>query len=223
MKKSITLFVVAGLVLALAPAAQAITNAPTDGYDVGAYRIAFTTTTLYAFDGSTDIGHYNGIVSGVAAGVSELNALGATWKMIGSTAAMSARVNTGTTATDGKVSSGDVPIYNVNGDRVADNNAALWGVGPYPTPPATELLNNIRNETGGNNGWAYIVTGTLLDGSNDSGSELGTATPRRAQHVATTHAWIYRYNANPAESHGYMAMSSVLRIPPPAGTVLIVK
>ena len=61
------------------------------------YRLAFVTSTTRDAT-STNIADYNNFVSGVANGVTQLAALGTTWKAIGSTSADDARDNTGTKA-----------------------------------------------------------------------------------------------------------------------------
>ena len=124
MKKTIVLLVVAvaGLVLALAPAAQAGLLDWTSSID-GGYRIAFVTETM-SIATSTDITTYNTTVADDAAGSTLLDALGATWNCIGSTETVSAKVNTGTTLTDGGAT--DVPIYTPAGVLLATGNADLW-------------------------------------------------------------------------------------------------
>ncbi len=127
----------AGLVLALAPTAQAAPIViPGDGY-TGPYRIAFVTNGTRNAESPT-IDDYNSFVTTAAGLITELDDLNATWKVIGSTAAVSARANTGTytLALDGAGlydSASDVPIYTTNGLRMADNNADLWD-GSIATP-----------------------------------------------------------------------------------------
>ena len=78
----------------------------------------------------------NAFVSNAAANVSALNALGTTWKCLGSTASIDARDNTDTlpdrdvTNADvplaGYNAATDVPIYTTTGLRMADDNYDLW-------------------------------------------------------------------------------------------------
>jgi hypothetical protein len=130
MKRLITLFAIAGMVLALAPAAQAEVIPPI-GYD-GPYRLAFVTTSIAdaTFGGatSTNIADYNTFVTTAANLVPDLVALGTTWKCIGSTLTVDAKVNTGTyITTDGSYNAAtDVPIYTTTGLRIATGNADLW-------------------------------------------------------------------------------------------------
>jgi hypothetical protein len=78
---------------------------------------------------SSDINDYNTFVTNQVTGsalATQLTTAGfnpntITWKAIGSTSATSAKVNTGTDGTQP-----DVPIYLIDGNRVANNNADLW-------------------------------------------------------------------------------------------------
>ncbi|MFM6060461.1 MAG: PEP-CTERM sorting domain-containing protein, partial [Microcystis aeruginosa] len=78
---------------------------------------------------STNINDYNTFVTNQVTGsalATQLTTAGfnlgtITWKAIGSTSAVSAKVNTGT---DG--SQPDVPIYLIDGNKVANKNADLW-------------------------------------------------------------------------------------------------
>ena len=129
LKHTIMFAAVAGLVLALAPAARAAPIVtPGDGY-TGAYRLAFVTSGVRNAE-SADIEDYNAFVTTAAGLITELDDLNATWKCIGSTSNVSARVNTQTytVALDGGLydSALDVPIYTTTGLRMADNNADLW-------------------------------------------------------------------------------------------------
>ena len=242
MKKTTSILAIAGVVLALALAAQAAPMVgPTDGY-TGPYRIIFSTVDKYDAV-SADIATYNARIEAVAAAtagltydVSDITG----WKMIGSTASVNARVNTGTTATDGLVASGDVPIYNIVGGRVADGNAALWGttLAPYNGIPPDYYVPNaesllavialINGSTAGGRTWS----GTRTDGTTQTGNELGTvvlttqAYPTVAQADARRKdaGWIsWGGNGNPnSPTHNYLhyGLSPVLRIP---GTMIYTK
>ncbi|GBL15778.1 hypothetical protein MTo_03094 [Microcystis aeruginosa NIES-1211] len=121
--------------LATASAAQAALVVVPPGLAPGAqYRLVFVTSGARDAQ-STDINDYNTFVTNQATfGTSDIDtaldtALYAagfdpntiTWKAIGSTASVAARDNTGTNP-----SSLGVPIYLIDGNRVADNNADLW-------------------------------------------------------------------------------------------------
>jgi len=86
------------------------------------YRLVFVT------DGTRDaisanILDYNAFVTAEATAVPELNALGTIWTTIASTPSIDARDNTGTNPfVDGI----GVPIYGLNGIKIADSNNDLW-------------------------------------------------------------------------------------------------
>jgi hypothetical protein len=122
MKKLITLFAIAGLVLALAPAAQAAPiTAPGDGY-TGSYRLVFATSSHPMADSSRTMTDFDADVTAAANAVPALVALGTTWKCLGSTPTIDARDNTNTNPNDET----GIPIYTTTGLRVADDNADLW-------------------------------------------------------------------------------------------------
>ncbi|MBT3296870.1 MAG: hypothetical protein HN383_16495 [Verrucomicrobia bacterium] len=242
MKKMIKLFAVLGMVLALAPAANAQTTSVVPFGYAGDYRIIFTTSGTYDAV-PTDIATYNGRVQTAAAATSgnaiDLSGVSG-WKMIGSTAAMNAKANTGTllSGDGGYSAANDVPIYNVNGVRVADDNAALWGTShapyinypPYWEPQPDSLLAPILRIDGGVNG-ARIWTGTAADGSSHVGNELGT--PGAGNVVSQGRgngrydaAWISEGpNGNPnpsANPYNHHALSPVLTaVAPTVATILI--
>lgn len=133
---------------------------PTD-LNVGEkYRLAFVTSTTRNAT-SASIGDYNTFVLGVANGVTELAALGTTWKAIGSTTADDARDNTGTNP---NISMG-VPIYRLDDTRIADDNADLWDA---------VLLAPIAINESGNSLVTSVWAGTNSDGTGFPSIELGT-------------------------------------------------
>jgi hypothetical protein len=137
MKKFIRLFAVMGLVLALAPAAQAAPVTDPSAFDpvpTGFYRLMFVTDeTIIGTSG--DISVYNSVAQTAGDAVSP----GHTWTALAGTATVSARDNTGALlAVDAGYSSSnsagiDIPIYNLEGDLLTANNAALWS-GDIATP-----------------------------------------------------------------------------------------
>ena len=96
------------------------------------YRLAFYTqdkrNTL-----SNDIADYNSFVQSVAAGSTAFPLLGnATWKVLGSTATVSARQNTGTETNDG------LPIFVLDGTTmIAQDSDDMWNGFPLRFPAAT--------------------------------------------------------------------------------------
>ena len=98
----------------------AIILVPTDLAPESQYRLAFVTSgTTNAT--SSNIAYYNDFVTTQAALQSALSSLSTTWKAVGSTASISARDNTGTSP-----GLTGVPIYRLDGVRIAANNADLW-------------------------------------------------------------------------------------------------
>jgi len=156
--------------LGTASAAQAaLVVVPPDLAVGDQYRLVFVTEGKRDAT-STDIDDYNTFVTSqvrlsILPGTTDtalyqaLNAAGIdpntiTWKAIGSTASVDARDNTGTNPT---LSTG-VPIYLIDGNRVANNNADLWD-GSIQT-----AINRTPLDTSTDN---LVWTGTLPDGSAD--------------------------------------------------------
>ena len=222
MKQLITLLAVLGLVFALAPAAQAapvtdpslFTPVPT-----GPYRLAFVTTGT---DRPTNavIAYYNTYVTAAALAVTELYDLGATWKCLGSTVAVSAKVNT---STDSTGDANDVPIYTTTGLLIATNNADLWD-GSIAVP-LTFDDGTVAGVEGGVQEQTW--TGTNADGTSASsgdGRQLGSGpTPNNIRLVRggyTDGNWISGPSDHDASSKHYLALSDPIA-PQPVGTVFI--
>ena len=135
----------------------------------GQFRLIFLTDTGLAPD-STDIGDYNKFVQEQVR-TSELQALRAYhsgFRVVGSTAAVDARDNTGTTFTNDDKG---VPIYWLLGGKVADNYQDFWDgtwendkdprdrVGQFVPRPASTLL--------------HIFSGTNINGTKSSDKTFG--------------------------------------------------
>ena len=84
------------------------------------YRLAFVTSTTRDAT-SSDINDYNAFVTTAANTQPALTALGTTWKAIGSTASVNARVNTNTDP----IATG-VPIFLLNDTNLAGSYPDLW-------------------------------------------------------------------------------------------------
>jgi len=227
-KRNITLFTAIAAAAAFASSAQAAIVL--EGGYTGPYRLAFQTTNQYDAV-PTAIGTYNDRVQAVADATSG-NAIDLStitdWKMIGSTVAANAKVNTGTTATDGLAASGDVPIYNVNGELIAAGNAALWGA-----TPTTPLLARIVSQTGSNT-TSRMWTGTQPDGTAWAGNELGATQVGQGNgfwdgtastsETGTWISWGQFVNGNPnpqANNYAHYALSPVQNIPEPTSLSLL--
>jgi len=112
----------------------------------------------------SNIETYNDFVTTQANSVLELSQLGTTWKVIGSTTSVSARVNTGTDP-----STTGVPIYSVADTLIAENNADLWD-GSIANP--IEMTQTGVLLPAG----TQIITGTHFDGLQSSHFKYGWAT-----------------------------------------------
>ena len=210
--------------LGTASAAQAaLVVVPPDLAVGDQYRLVFVTEGKRDAT-STDIDDYNNFVTSqvrlsILPGTTDtalyqaLNAAGIdpntiTWKAIGSTASVDARDNTGTNPT---LSTG-VPIYLIDGNRVANNNADLWDgsiqTAINRTPDDLQL--NELVWTGTNN------NGTAENGRLGGGS-LGQVRYGRASSI--TAEWITMDDSNRFGISRLYGISSVLTVPTPAVTV----
>ncbi len=143
------------------PVLSAPLTVPT-GLAVGAqYRLAFVTSGTTAAT-STDINFYNSFVTSQASAITELAALSTTWKAIASTLTTAARDNTGTNIT--VPGNTGVPIFLLDGSKLADDNADLWD-GSVDNP----LNIDQTGATLATDVWA----GTRFDGTNLAFAVLG--------------------------------------------------
>ena len=125
------------------------------------YRLAFVTSTTQ--DATSDvIAKYNQFVDNLAnAASSPLEGLDATWTAIASTPTVDARDNTQTNP-DSAIG---VPIYNLNGEVVAADNADLWD------GSIQAAINH--DEFGDLTAFSFAWTGTETDGEGITWFELG--------------------------------------------------
>jgi len=172
-----------------------ITSVPTDLNPGDQYRLAFVTSRQTTAT-SSDIADYNTFGTNVANTVQELEDLGTTWKVIGSTATVDARDNTGTTGTG-------VPIYRMDDVRIADDNADLWDA---------SIQNAIRIDEKGEDlygGGIFVWTGTVQNGTSTAfplGNDPTTAGDTAV--VATT--WIDEATVGPTLQKPIYVLSDVL-------------
>jgi hypothetical protein len=248
-KRNITLFTAIAAAVALAPAAQAEVIPPID-YD-GPYRLAMITTSMAdaTFGGatSTDIADYNAFVTTAANLVPDLVDLETTWKCIGSTLTVDAKVNTGTyITTDGSYSAAtDVPIYTTTGLRIALNNDALWGGSGIENPISYDDGTAIPLHAGGNPApqWTGTRDTGLGDGSTnakddnvigsgaigfDPGNGNNYIIMARGGGTTANHndtGWIDGPSAHDGASYRFLGLSGVLSTgpAPTAGTLILFK
>ena len=131
----------------------------------GKFRLLIVTSTTRN-PTSTTIGDYDTHVqNAVAAGHTNIRSYSSSFKVLGSTAAVDARDNTSTTYTN---TDKGVPIYWLNGDKVADDYEDFYDGSWDSTTPRNESGNNVT-------GVIRVFTGSDNDGT-DNTNPLGHAT-----------------------------------------------
>jgi hypothetical protein len=171
------------------------------------YRLAFVTSgSRDAL--SSNIEDYNTFVTNQAALNSALNSI-TTWRAIGSTATVAARDNTGTNP-----SSVGVPIYRLDGVRIADNNADLWDGAIH------DLLN--IDQFGMMQSHIVVWSGTYPDGSVVLPAALGDLYPMAGRTIDKDLLWVTAFSDNQQASNPIYGLSSVLTAAPePSSTLLV--
>ena len=188
--------------------AYAQTEVPSDwplkpsGLNVGdEFRLMFMGKNSRAAD-STDIAVYDAYLQGriAAIGHAEIKAYSSHFKVLGSTATVNARTHTGTTGTGG------VPIYWLNGAKVANNYGDFYD-GSWTSAlsarleDGTLISQNRRDQV--------ICTGTADDGTTDQ--PLGAASCTATTIGDTGHTLSGTTHLSTAESR-YLVLSGVFRV-----------
>lgn len=193
--------------LAATPALAApITTPP--GLNVGdSYRLAFITST-FTTGTSGNIADYNTLATNTANSQTELAALGTTWTAIASTSAVDARDNTNTNPNVGV----GVPIYRLDGLRIADNNTDLWD---------SSIQNALSINQSGNMVSTLPWTGTRADGTKGPGGfsgPLGADPAIGGSSSATTQSWIIAggYSTSPPNPNPIYAISDIITVAAPS-------
>jgi hypothetical protein len=175
------------------------------------YRLVFVTSTGDLAT-STDIAHYNAFVTTVANTNPDLAALGATWSAIGSTAAVDAIANIGTTTS---------PIYLLDGTLFATSTADMFDSSVLAPLLITESGAPLPSAPPY---YYHVWTGTSVHGTADA-HPLGTPTPRSAWAGHTTGTWISYQNSGAGSAlFSMFAISSELTVsavPEPATASLL--
>ncbi|TRU30401.1 MAG: PEP-CTERM sorting domain-containing protein [Microcystis aeruginosa Ma_QC_B_20070730_S2] len=209
------LCLVSGVALATlvtAGAAQAALVVVPPGLNPGdQFRLVFVTSGTRDATRS-NINDYNTFVTNQVTGsalATELTNAGfnlgtITWKAIGSTSSVAARDNTGTNP-----SSTGVPIYLIDGNRVANNNGDLWD--------GTILTAINRTQNDSPNIVSSVWTGTNNDGT--AVLSLGGFSVLSGSSSAVNGTWIAANDGPPPFSLRLYSMSSVLTVPTPAVSV----
>lgn len=164
------------------------------------YRLVFV--TLAKRDTTTkNVNVYNNFVTNVANSITELAALGTTWKAIVSTNNTHAR---DTTSTNPNTETG-APIYLLNGtERIAENNADLWD----------GVVNSIdiAEDGFGVDQLGSVWTGTKADGTRDS-TGLGSLIATTGWHNASlSDEWITAFTDHKFAQKPFYAISGLLTV-----------
>lgn len=164
------------------------------------YRLAFLTSGFRDAT-SANINDYNTFVSTAANSVVPLNSLGTSWSAIASTASVDARTNTGTDTGVG------VPIFDLHGNKVADNYADLWD-GTIDSPIRFTELDQTLD--------AFVWTGSNSDGTAAAGFTLGIS-PSTAVHFGRSTGlggvWMFNGNNPKTTNERIYGMSGILSAP----------
>ncbi len=196
----ITLFVASLTVLASSPLADAALVLPPP--PVGQYRLAFVTSEGMPAT-SPNIADYNQFVDDLANDEQPaLAALGTTWTVIGSTVDVSAILNTMTDP--GPLGNTGVPIYRLDGIKIADHYDDLWD--------GDDLDATLSVMETGDPYTGLVWTGTTTSGTQDASNELGGDMPNRGS-ASSTSGWITTGSADPSLSFPLYAISGVLTAP----------
>lgn len=194
-------FLVAG-----AASADPISLATPAGLDVGD-QFRFVFLTLGTIDAtSDDIGVYNAFVNAQAVGAT-YDGSTVTWKAIGSTSLVDARTNVG--------GFGDsVPVYRVDGTRVAENLTAFFGSGFWGSVWDASISRSIYGSEINN----FVWTGSNNDGTTRSDNELGAAVTQLGDSSSTSSALQSASTQNSYIGYPLFAMSETLTAVPEPST-----
>lgn len=175
------------------------------------YRLVFVTDEP-TFANSADINDYNQFVDTAAnASSAATSVLGINWVAIASTDVVDARDNTNTNP---NVSAG-IPVYRLDGVRIADDYADLWD-GTIQNPLfVTETLTTI-----GNSG---VWTGSNVNGTGDPTHSLdGTGPFVVGESLFTQNNWILG-GLSPSTSERLYAINAVpLTVPEPSAFLVLI-
>ena len=223
LKHTIMFAAVAGLVLALAPAAQAATIDVSDplvttlGLSAGkSFHMVFVTSLGISGLASDNIDHYNQFVDNVANNVTVSDSIVAeynwTWKVIGSTQYVHAIDNTSTSGIG-------FPIYLVGGGSipVVDEYGDLWD---------GDIDNSISRTQSGQLSGASVWTGTQCDGYGYPDQQLGNwAYYNNVRYGASAEAGGAWVNQGMVDGRGdrsqYAFSETILVVPDPATLALL--
>ena len=206
--EAITLLATAVLVLSAGAASAAITTQPGSLNPGDPYRLAFVTSGTRDAT-STNIADYNTFVTNAANAVPELVALNTEWFVIGSTSAVSAKVNTGTNVGPG------LPIFLLDGSKLVDDYGDLWDLSIDVALSRTEIDTALPLA-------AHVFSGTNEFGNID-GMPLGNSPNVTYGHATDAGStWIRRQNELASNTRHFYALSAPLTaVPEPATLSLL--
>ena len=205
----LTIWLFSALVALSAAPAYAQTDVPSNwplipsGLNAGdEFRLLFMGKNPRNAD-STDSAVYDAYVRGriAANGHTEIKAYSSHFKVLGSTATVNARTHTGTTST------GSVPVYWLNGPKVADNYADFYD-GSWDDKDGATLEDGTSLTSGRKD--QFICTGTNDDGTTAS-QPLGATTCAGTKINISGNTLSGTTGANSAASR-YLALSGVFRV-----------
>jgi len=213
---------VAGLVIfvlgVLAGTAGAqIVTVPPDLAPGAGYRLMFVTSGVRNGT-STNVADYNAFVTSAANAVPALAALGTTWAAFVQTATVTAEDNTGTNPqfVMGTPTNIGVPIYRLDGARVANDNPYFAGMAfPIAEITITELgtfvPTTVRQPDGSAQKWVWT-------GRAAPSSAMGTASPVAGWATGGGGNSWYGIAISPnTNNHTLYAVSGILHVPGATG------
>lgn len=167
-----------------------------------AYRLLFVTQGTRDAT-STNIADYDNFVTTQAALAGDLPST--IWSAVGSVPGLDAA-----THVDCGVTCNALPIYLVNGTKLADNTAAFFNAASVSLP-ASPSINQFGTVTD-----TYVWTGSNNDGGEAVGSALGNSNPIFGVSTANNYDMLIFTTASGAESFSFYAISGAIEVPEPA-------
>ena len=165
------------------------------------YRLVFvTSTTRDALSGN--IVDYNNFVNDTANAVPELFDLGTTFRVIGSTVGLNARDNVDFGGPN------DVPIYALDGSRVANDNDDMFDASLEHPIDVDENGNAVGDE--------FVFTGTFTDGTFSGVQSFGAGpTTLVGSSASVTGEYLFTSIDDSEVPNRFYGLSAVLTVPEP--------
>ena len=200
--KALITTVVITLVIITGELQAALVFQPADLNAGDEYRLVFTSSTVRDAT-SADIADYNAHVQAAADAAPVVSTWGLSWTAIASTPTVDAISNTAT-----PVSTPDIPVFLIDGTKVADNYADLWD-GSLASPLSRTELDTVPA--------VDTWTGTDTDGTASIVFPLGAANVRFGSSNATTGLWVSTASTSRTQMRPLYAISNtVTAVPEPS-------